>query len=248
MKDEVMEYSEKFKIHSYEVDMTNKATLQAICQYLQEVASNHAEKLGFGMTWLMENNRTWMLSRLNVKMDTYPKSGDEIIIRTWPTGAHRLFVLRDFVIENAQGQILGVAGSSWVYMNLETHHPIHPLSGEITFIAPDGVKRTISENPDKVGLTDNPVLKSVYKVRYNDLDMNNHVNNIKYIEWLLESMDPEFRKTHIPDELLINFLAEAVYGHEVSVHLDTTENGYSHSITNDGKDICRSETHWKSLD
>lgn len=243
-----MEYSEKFKIHSYEVDMTNKTTLQAICQFLQEVASNHAEELGFGMSWLLENNRTWMLSRLNVKMETYPECGDEILIRTWPTGAHRLFVLRDFVIESADGRVLGVAGSSWVFMNLESHRPIHPLSGEISFIATDCVKRSISENPEKVSPAENSVLKSVYKVRYNDLDMNNHVNNIKYIEWLLESMDPEFRKTHIPDELLINFLAEAVYGHEVSVSLDNTEDGFSHSITKDGQDICRSETHWKNLE
>lgn len=243
-----MEYSEKFKIHSYEVDMTNKATLQAICQYLQEVASNHAEELGFGMTWLLENSKTWMLSRLSVKMRYYPKNGDEIIIRTWPSGAHKLFLLRDFVIEDASGEVLGVAGSSWVYMNMETHHPIHPSSGEIPFIAPPGVKRSVSENPDKLRPSENPVLKSAYKVRYNDLDMNNHVNNIKYIEWLLESMDPEFRKTHIPDELLINFLAEAMYGHEVSVHLDKTDDGFLHSITNDGKDICRSETHWTSLE
>ena len=151
------------------------------------------------MTWLLSNQRTWMLSRLKVKMYSYPRVGEDIIIKTWPSGAERLFLLRDFLIMNKDGEVLGVAVSNWVFMNLETRRPVHPSSGEIPFI-PENPERAIEENPGKVKASENSEEIISFQVRYNDLDMNNHVNNVKYLEWILECMDPEFRKTHIPAE------------------------------------------------
>ena len=243
-----IQYSEKFRIYSYEVDMTNRVSLQAIVQYLQEVASNHAEKLGFGVSWLRNNQRTWMLSRLKVAMYRYPRVGDDVIIRTWPSGKEKFFLLRDFSIETTDGEVLGVAGSSWVYMNLENHRPVHSSSEELNFFVPDGTARTFSDNPAKIKPSESPLEKGSFSVRYTDLDMNNHVNNIKYLEWLLEGMDPEFRKTHVPVEMEINYLAEALYGHKVFVSLENRDNGYVHTIRNSSKEICRAESRWRSLE
>ncbi len=245
-KDEKI-YGEKFRIHSYEVDVTNTATLQAICQYLQEVASNHAEKLGFGMTWLLENQRTWMLSRLLVRMENFPRAGEDIIVKTWPSGTDRLLFLRDFSIERESGEILGKAVSSWVYMNLETHRPVHPSSREFDYDFTQTGARALDENPGKISPLAGGEERASFKVRYNDLDMNNHVNNIKYIEWLMESVEPEYRRAHLPVEISVNFLAEALYGQDVTVHSVQTD-GFSHAVKNrNGDDICRAQTVWRLL-
>ena len=237
-------YCEKFKIHSYEVDVTNTATLPAICQYLQEVASNHAEQLGFGVSWLLENQRTWMLSRLIVKMDAFPRVGEEILVYTWPSGTDRLLFLRDFSIERASGEVLGRAVSSWVFMNLEFRRPVHPSSKEFEYDFSRTGERALEVNPGKIPLLSGEEEKASFRVRYSDLDMNNHVNNIKYIEWVMESVDPEYRRTNRPVELSVNFLAEALYGQEVSIHAVDTE-GFRHSVKNrEGSDICRAETGW----
>ncbi len=237
-------YTEKFKIHSYEVDVTNTATLPAICQFLQEVASNHAEQLGFGVSWLLENQRTWMLSRMVVKMDSFPRVGEEILVNTWPSGTDRLLFLRDFSIERASGEVLGRAVSSWVYMNLESRRPVHPSSKEFEYDFSGTGERAIDINPGKVPVLADEVEKGAFRVRFNDLDMNNHVNNIKYIEWLMESVDPDYRRVNRPVDLSVNFLAEALYGQDVSVHAAGTGE-FSHCVRDrEGNDICRAESSW----
>ena len=228
--------------------MTNTATLPAICQYLQEVASNHAEKLGFGVSWLLENQRTWMLSRLVVSMDSFPRVGEEILVNTWPSGTDRLLFLRDFTIERASGEVLGRAVSSWVFMNLETRRPVHPSSKELEYDFTRTGDRAIDIKPGKVPLLDGEVEKGAFRVRYNDLDMNNHVNNIKYIEWLMESVDPSYRRANRPVNLSVNFLAEALYGQDVSVHI-AGEDKFSHGVRDsDCNDICRAESSWSPVE
>ena len=244
----VKRYSELFRVHSYEVDATNTATLPAICQFFQEVASNHADELGFGRTMLIENQRAWMLSRLLVRMDRYPQVGDELVLKTWPSGTDRLLYVRDFQVESTGGEVLGAGVSGWVLMNMESRRPVHPRSGELDYDYSETGPRALPDNPGKLGPCEAGIERVSHQVRYNDLDMNNHVNNIKYLEWLMESMDPDFRRTHVPTELEINFLAEALYGHRVTVFTAGEESTVQHCVRNgDDADICRAVTKWKAL-
>ncbi len=240
-------YSETLKVHSYEVDSTNHATLAAICQYFQEVASNHAEILGFGRS-LLEQQRTWMLSRLLVNITRVPLVGENITVYTWPSGIDRLLFLRDFEIFSEKGELLVSGVSSWAYMNLDSRRLIPPSSWEFDFAFTETQERALSENPGKVTQFTLEEKSCSFKVRYNDLDMNKHVNNIKYIEWIMESLQPEFRETHLPLELSMNFLAEAFYNHEVSMYVVQDGQSIMHCVQNgEGQDICRARTSWKPL-
>lgn len=247
MSNPAQKYSESFKVHSYEVDATNRATLSAICQYFQEVASNHAENLGFGRS-LVEKQRTWMLSRLLVRMQRMPLVGENLVLKTWPSGTDRLLFLRDFEMFSETGELLAKGVSSWAFMNLATRRLIPPSAKEFAYEFSETEERALPENPGKVSPFDLGKKDRFFKVRYNDLDMNKHVNNIKYIEWILEGLQPEFRQTHLPFELSMNFLAEAFYDHEVSIYSSRDGQSILHCVQNgEGQDICRARTTWKPL-
>ena len=89
-------YKEIFKIHTYEVDIHNRLTIQALAQFLQEAASNHAALLGFGVEYLLKNNRTWVLSRLAIEIHNLISLGETITIKTWPADTEKLFFYQRF--------------------------------------------------------------------------------------------------------------------------------------------------------
>ena len=77
-------WTEELEIHSYDVDIARKATMEGLLKYFQEAAWNHAEHLGLGYSHLRCRGQVWMLSRMMVVVDTYPEWGQSVVARTWP--------------------------------------------------------------------------------------------------------------------------------------------------------------------
>src|SRR6266702_8253653 len=96
-------WTENFKIHSYEVGLSRRATLETVCRYFQEAAWNHAEALGVGYSQLQRQNKIWVLSRLLVKVEHYPRWAETVTIRTWPRAAKSIFAMRDFEVFDSVG-------------------------------------------------------------------------------------------------------------------------------------------------
>ncbi|MCK5201493.1 MAG: hypothetical protein KAR21_24235, partial [Spirochaetales bacterium] len=234
-------------IHTYEVDIHNRLTIQALAQFLQEAATNHAALLGFGVEYLLKNNRTWVLSRFAVEIEDLISLGATITIKTWPANTEKLFFIRDFEIKNSNGKIIGSATSYWIFIDTEKSRPVHPSKNEIIFDYKD-IKRGFNRSLTKLPALENSLPSKLFHVRYSDLDLNNHVNNIKYIEWGMEGVDPDYRKKHIPYSLEINFLSEAKYGDEVNLSMKQISSGdFLHSILIDDTEICRVKSGWKVL-
>jgi medium-chain acyl-[acyl-carrier-protein] hydrolase len=231
-------YTEIFKIHTYEVDLHNRLTIQSLAQFLQEAASNHAALLGFGVEFLLKNNRTWVLSRMAIKIDNLISLGAD---------TEKLFYIRDFQIENSKGGVIGNATSYWIFLDTEKRRPVHPAKGELVFNYDDIPRAYIGS----LGKLPAPKIVSHLKefnVRYSDLDLNIHVNNIRYIEWGLEGIDPAYKESHLPGTIEINFLNEAKYGDEVGLSIEEISAGtFLHSLFIDNTEICRIKSVWKNI-
>lgn len=240
-------YMENFKIHTYEVDIHNRLTIQAIAQFLQEAASNHAALLGFGVEFLLKNNRTWVLSRLAVEIDDFIPLGETITIKTWPADTEKLFFIRDFKIENSNGKTIGTATSYWIFIDTEKRRPVHPSKNEITFDY-NSIQRGFNRSLSKLPSTEGSSPSKLFHVRYSDLDLNNHVNNVRYIEWGMEGIDPDYRKNNIPFSLEINFLSEAKYSNEVSLTMEKgSSESFLHALFINTTEICRIKSIWKAM-
>jgi len=240
-------YEECFKVHTYEVDIHNRLTIQSLAQFLQESASNHAAQLGFGVEYLLGNSRTWVLSRLAIEIKEFIPLGETITIKTWPADTEKLFFIRDFEIINSKGSIIGSGTSYWIFINTENGRPVHPSKKEIVFDY-ENIERGFNRSLSKLPAQDNTEPSMSFNVRYSDLDLNNHVNNIKYIEWGMEGIDPEYKKGHMPFTLEINFLAEAKYSDLVDLSMEkrSSEN-FLHSLYIANNEICRIKSVWKSI-
>lgn len=210
MTDHNIKYQEQFKIRASEIDFEQKATLPAICNLLQEVAGNHARKLEFDITDLQKNELTWVLHRLNVEMDRFPDWRETITIQTWPSSGDGLRAYRDFIILGEDGNTIGRCLSYWLMMNIQSRRPTR-IPKEILQMAPNNTEHVLAV--DKIDLPDIENAKNPheYRVRKSDLDLNRHVNNVRYIDWALSSLPDDVSANKID----ITFLSEAVLGDTV---------------------------------
>lgn len=239
--------SDKYYIHSYEVDLTTRLRFASLNRYMQESAWKSAEQLGFGFSRLIKRNLAWVLTRMTVSIDYLPGWNKSINIATWPSGRDAMFGFRDFQFFDAEGKEFGRAATSWCIIDLKTRKPVLIHSAFEEELA-ELNRRMFPARPSKVEALKQ--IDSEWKtvVGYQDLDVNEHVTNSRYIDWLLESFDLQFLRNHRVANLEINFLAEALYKHAVVVRtekISATE--YRHSIvqTKDDLEISRAKTLWR---
>ena len=236
------EWHTEHRIASYEVDPQLRARLPVLCRFMQEAAYHHAEHLGLGHSTLSSMNRAWVLARQRIKTEAFPAWGETIQLRTWPSGRDRLFFYRDFEITSDKGTRLLSASTAWFVMDTEKRERVPPdlyLTGDL----PIGAKVFDEKMGRLKGCRE--IGRDRRSVHYGDLDMNGHVNNVRYIEWVFNSLSLEFHETHRLQEFEVNFLAEALYGHEVMI---ATEKGdadhWLHSIMADGDELLRAKSVW----
>ena len=230
-----------FKVRTYECDTEGLATMPSICNYLQEAASIHAGELGFSKSDfdLSGENISWVLTRLIVNMETYPRWGDEVIVETFPRGGRRIAAWRDFEIKDAAGTVLGVATSEWMIIDLTARKAV-AIPQSVLSCKNDSVVPVLGANPfSKLRFPNkcpDPVFSS--RAQKSHIDLNGHVNNVRYIEWMLEPC-PSSR----PREMEIVFHGEAFAGNEVNVSVVADGDGLIHRVfSREGKDYIIAKT------
>lgn len=241
-----MIHQEKFTVRSYEMDVQGVASVPAICNYLQEVAGNHATELGVAVDHLFKKNMTWVLSRLHIQVFRFPFWREEIKIETWPSGRQRKFATRDFLIFDQKHNILVKATSSWMIIDLKTQKPIVMPEFMDEIRLPDR-QRAIDDSFPKMTLPKNPNFEQKFDVRLGDLDINQHVNNVKYIEWALESVPLDIWKAKILASLEISFRAETKHGERIIIQTEQNEDIFLHRVISedDQRDLAVLKSTWR---
>jgi len=252
MKEMKKSWEDEYSIPFGEVDTKNEVFLSTLWNLMQETAWNHATHLKVGYSDLAEQKYFWVLSRLFIQMDEYPGWGEKIKVKTWLTGMGRLFALRNFSITNPKDKIIGTARSAWLVLDLKSRRPqrIEPLFKRILPLL-DGPAET--EEPEKIPDAVHPREENLFKVRYSDIDRHHHVNNTKYIEWILDSYPFEMHRKYHIHTFEINFLAESSHEDEISIHtepLGDSPPAFLHSVfrKGDGRELCRARVSWKRID
>jgi medium-chain acyl-[acyl-carrier-protein] hydrolase len=240
---------EDYKIRFYEVDRYKKVTIQTLCNYIQESAANHIFSLGVGLPHLNAEKRTWILSRLLIRIHKLPKHGDQIKLKTWQVGVKKLFALRDFSLVDRYDDRVADATSCWLVINIEKRIP-ERCDAYVDKMMPVAHMRAIDAMPSKIPSFCGFEYISSTTVRKSDLDMNRHVNNVKYIEWLFEGLpDPVFQNLKMT-LLEINYLNETNYGDTIEIHtrrFENEQNTFIHRFINKTieKEVCLAKSKWE---
>jgi medium-chain acyl-[acyl-carrier-protein] hydrolase len=245
-------WREDYHIRSYEVDCRNRLSISTMFSFMQEAASKHAAALGVSIHQLRSENFTWLLSRLKIKIAAYPGWNDRIQVSTWPSGMQRLFALRDFEIKDAANRMIAAAISAWLVVDLQKRRPVR-IAPFVERLKPIEGSHVLPDRLDKLAALKRYDYKRNFAVRYSDLDINQHVNNVSFVQWVVECVPPAVLTTAVPAEVEINFLAEAFYDDQIlaTCHsADTNNTEFLHSLTRrqDGRELARAMTKWQQVD
>ncbi|MBO9667232.1 MAG: acyl-[acyl-carrier-protein] thioesterase [Bdellovibrio sp.] len=208
-------WKENFRITSLLVNPLGRLGLFGALNLIQETAWMHAERVGFGMSDMEKHGLYWVLTRQTIPMKTWPKFNDEITIETWLRPPEGAFVARDFRIKNSAGEVLGTCSTSWLALDRNTGKilPSQNLRPWEQICLPDSAGLTT----DKIPVEGEYEKLAKFRVRNSDLDINQHVNNAKYAQWILDAIPYDLHKSLKLNSYSVNFLAETHLGEKVEV-------------------------------
>jgi len=206
-----------FTTESYLLDFKGQTTIPMIGNYLLHAASVHAEERGFGYSGMNSRNAAWVLSRLAIEMKEYPRMSEQVTLYTWVEEVGKLFTNRSFELVNNEGKPLGYARSIWAAIDMESRRPtLLDVEGLSAYLTDKPVPPI--EKPGKIQPVENTTEGVSYKVKYSDLDVNGHLNSIKYMEHLLDLFDIELFKQKNIGRFEIAYQSEGKYGMDLSLH------------------------------
>ncbi|CAN5916619.1 thioesterase [soil metagenome] len=245
---QALHWKESHHIRTYEVDYTNRLKVSSVFNFMQEAASKSADSLGFGYENFIQEGLFWVLSRVRVILIDTQQLGDKITIETWPKGIEGVFATRDFRVYDADQNIICLATTSWALLDGATMRPLPgpELRKRLTRMDPDSA---IDEVPGKIMEPSRKDLVYEKHIRYLDLDVNRHVNNVKYVEYILDAFPMEDYQARKLVSLQVNFISEAKYGDTLRIfkgpYGEQEELVYLHGVNQHDRKVFQARVEWQ---
>lgn len=239
-----------FVAEPFHCDFTKHLFIGHLGNNLLNAADFHSNDRGYGVNYLNSVNKTWVLSRLSVELDKIPAIYEDFVVETWIDSVMRYFTNRNFKITNKDGYVYGYGKSIWAMIDTTTRQPVDILKTS---------NETISEyletdyaNPIKkssrVKLDDDLKLQQSILTTYSDIDINGHVNSIKYIEHILDLFPIEYYKKYRIKKFDIAYIMESHNNDKLNFYtnidnINECNNAVSVRVTKSGfkeeKEVCR---------
>lgn len=219
----------EFMAEPFHCDFSGRMFLGHLGNQMLNAADFHSTDRGFGMKYLMSIKRSWVLSRLAIEMEEMPSQYERYSIETWVESAMKFFTSRNFCVSDSDGHVYGYGRSIWAMIDTETRQPadIYAIdNGAIDkWIVAD--KPCPIEKSSRVKMTENAGFVRSININYNDIDINGHVNSVKYIEHVLDLWDVAWYREHRLKRFEIAYVAETHQGDKMSFYREqTAENEY----------------------
>ncbi|AXQ78453.1 acyl-[acyl-carrier-protein] thioesterase [Streptococcus chenjunshii] len=236
-------YAVDYQVPFYETDVNHNVKLPHLLSLALQVSGLQSLSLGVSDDYIFKTHHlVWIITEYDIEIERLPKYGEKIIIETEPTAYNKLFCYRDFTIYGESGDKIVVIHSVFVLMDYESRK-VHQVVDDIV-AAYDvekikrilrGPKYTALENPEE----------TVYRVRYFDLDLNGHVNNSKYLEWMYDVIDIDFLRRHIPQKINLKFVKEVHYGNDIISRIERDGLISRHEIISSDAVRAQARIEWK---
>jgi medium-chain acyl-[acyl-carrier-protein] hydrolase len=238
-----------FAIKTSELDFRKRIPPSVLYRCLQESAENHAVAYAFDSETLLEKGLSWVLLKIHLVVDEYPEGRQDVIVETWPSALESRYAHRDFqVFLPGRPDPIARAASTWVLLDVARNRPsvVGNLLGEGHVVRRP---RALQDPFPAITPAGDAVRTITVPVRLADLDINDHVNNLHYVEWIVESVPESVWRETTPSEMQIEFKRAVRYGESARVETLGVGGGvYTHRITSSGTsgDVVLARTRWKA--
>lgn len=224
------------------------APAMALLDELQMIAWEHASALRVAFAELREQGQMWVLGRIYLELPDDLDVDRPLTLTTWPVGMDSRAAFREFALA-ADGEIIARATSSWSVLDRMTRQPANipdVLDGHL----PPTLDPPVLRYPSRVI----PKLKAAeggvdVTVTDDDIDINGHVNNLRYLGWALASLPEEWQRTRRLAAIDIQFRVECFAGDSLRAEWGSLADDHLlHALSklDSGREVARLTTRWRS--
>lgn len=213
-------YRLSFTIDPLHLDRFGRCKASVLLSFAQEAAESHSMILSTDWETLHQKGIFWAVIRQKLQVTRLPRLGEVITVETWPMPTTRVAFPRSTVAYDEDGNEVFRAISLWVLMDEKTRMMILPGK---TDIAVRGTVRGNELPPPGSLMVKN--LDRLYErsVRFSDLDRNGHMNNTRYLDWVMDLLPSTFHRDHPLREVTLCYLSEAKENEQLSLSWDMAE-------------------------
>lgn len=232
-----MIYKCKYIIGLTDVGMSNKITNKAILKVLENAGGMHSELVGYGLNSIEKTNLSWVLLGWKVKVINRPKYNTELNIHTWARDSNKISTYRDFEIYDENNNLLIIATSKWILVNLEKGK-MAELTPEIIDLYQKEEKSVFEERTiSKIKEPNDCSNKISYPILRSDIDINNHVHNIYYLDFAYEALPENIYKNDECNNIEIMYKKQIKLGDTILCKYCREENSHIISIKSEDDKI-----------
>ncbi len=240
----------EWEITSAETDIFGRLRAGALINLMIQAAIKSADDLGFGLAYLRRKELFWVLSRMTVEIRSPFHWRDTIIIDSWPRDIDGLSYLRDFEARDKEGNILVVASSAWLAIDMNRKRPTllnEEANNLFTRLRNKIAGPTVIEKLSPSTLTTDSQRKII--PMFFDFDLNGHVTTTRYIDWIMDSFSMDFHSENRVARMDVNFMQEILPGD--LIELNKTKRDADHFLEgvliHSGKPSFRARINFKKV-
>lgn len=236
-----------YEIRSYECDKYGNLRLLTLMNIFQDIADSNATEIGVGFDFCKENGLAWIGANYHIIINKFPRLHQKITVLSWPSAEKKLGAYRDFLIEDESGNVMVKASSQWILINFAKRRPVSLREHLPEYFAIS--ERAVETEFPKIEFSENINRTQEFKIRFDDIDFNGHVNNAVYPLWATEAAGDGFREKNEPQEIEIAFKKEAFLGENIVVESSVKPPLSSHIIKSatDNRELARVKISWRPL-
>ncbi|WEV44681.1 thioesterase [Streptococcaceae bacterium ESL0687] len=241
-----LKYSKDYQVSYFDTDVNGNMKLPHIMSVALEVSGEHGRMLGRSDSYMLEEYGCgWIVLEYRFEINRLPKHDEIVRIETEATKFNKFFTYRDFTYYDADGQELIKIYSTWSLMDLASRKIVNITDEIVEPYQTEKINTIIRGN--KYKKLSEVSLEQEYNVRFYDLDINGHVNNTIYFDWMLDVLDRDFLTIFEPKTLHFKYLKEIHYGSKVTskVLLEEDDLVSYHEICSSDEKNAQAEIIWR---
>jgi medium-chain acyl-[acyl-carrier-protein] hydrolase len=209
-------YEEIYPVFSFLLDTKRRLSIPAAFGILGDAAGRDAQRRGWGYDELTRRNQAWVLIRARMLIKRQPAWGEDIILRTWPKLMEGVVAYRDFQVLDRQRNILMASSTAWTLLDLTSRKPVRLIgkeydTGELAHY------HAIQDKPTKIQWPHAMKMVKELTAEYGHLDMNDHVNNSRYIELIMNALPVSWLLERKLLQVEVNFISEVKHHDEIQI-------------------------------
>jgi len=206
----------EYTVKLSEIGKGNKATNKAILSFLEDIGGIHSNQAGYGIFDIEKTHLSWILLGWRLQVIRRPKYAEKIKIKTWSKGVVKLYTYREFEIYDENENLIIKASSKWVLLDTEKGKIVRIEPAVIEKYQPEIGREVFGiEEFDKFKEPEEYQFETEYTVRRADIDVNNHMHNLNYIELANEALPQDVYKGALFNDVRITYKKEIKLGDTV---------------------------------